>query len=64
MCVSTTTLKDTKLTLPKISEHQMAEQNQGSDDRVELDIKSEVNPPALGKLRQCTTVSSHCVRFF
>ena len=46
--------------LPKISKHQMAGQYQGSDNRGEIDIESDVNLPASGKLRQSTTVSSQC----
>ena len=49
--------------LPISSEHQMSEQYQGSADRGELDIKSYVNWPASGKLRQSTTVSSQCEQF-
>ena len=33
---------------------------QESDDRDKIDIKSDVNRPASGKLRKYTTVSSQC----
>ena len=57
---STATFKDTKFLLPKRSKHQKTEQYQGSADRGELDLNSEVNRPASGKLRQSTTVSRQC----
>ena len=33
-----------------------------SEDRGDLDLDSDINRPALGKLRQSTTVPSQCER--
>ena len=55
---STPTLEATQFPLQKSSEHQTAEQYQGSANRVELDLKSVVNILATGKLRKYTTVYS------
>ena len=52
VCIPTATFKGTKLTLPKRSEHQTAEQFQGSANRGEPDLNSDVNRPYSGKLRQ------------
>ena len=54
----TSTLEVSKFPLPVSSEHRTSELYQGSEDRGELDIKSDVNRPASGKLRKSTTVSS------
>ena len=40
-----------------------ADQYQGSDNRGDLDIKSDVSQPSSGKIRQSTTVSSQCEQF-
>ena len=48
----------------KQREHRMAEQHQGSADCGKLDLKSEVNHPASGKLRKSTTVSSQCEKIY
>ena len=61
---STATFKDTKSPLPKITEHRMDKEYQGSDNRGKLDIKSDVDRPASVKLRQYTTVSSQCERLY
>ena len=49
---STATFKDNKFLLPKRSEQQKTEKYQGSADRGELDLNSDVNLLASGKLRQ------------
>ena len=52
--------KGIKFLLTKRSEYQKTEQYQGSSDRGELDIKSDVNIPDSGKLQKSTTESSQC----
>ena len=59
----TPTFEVTQFLLHKRSKHWTAEQYQGSDDRGELDLKSDLNRPASGKLQQSTTVSSQFERF-
>ena len=52
------TLEATQFPLHKISKHQTAEQYLGSANFGEIDIKSDVNRLATGKLPQSTTVYS------
>ena len=47
---STATLEVSQFPLPQISKHQTAEQYQRSYDCGDLDLKSDVNQPASGKL--------------
>ena len=49
--------------LPKSSQHQTADQYQGSANHGELHLKSDVNWPDSGKLRQSASVYSQCERF-
>ena len=55
---STPTLEATQFQLHKSSEHQIAKQYQESDNCGEIDLKSNVNRLATGKLPQSTTVYS------
>ena len=60
---STSTFKKTKLLLPKIREHQNTEQYQGFAGRGELDLDSDGNWQASGKLLQSNTAPSQCELF-
>ena len=60
---STAPLGVSQLLLPKSSEHRTADQYHRSANNGELNLKSDVNRPASGKLRQSNTVSSQCEIF-
>ena len=51
VCISTATFKDTRLSLPQHNNDWKTDQYWGSADHGELDLNSEVNRPASGKLR-------------
>ena len=63
MCISIAPFKDTKFPLPQHSEHLKMEQYRGLANCGELDLNSDVNLSATGKLWQSTTVSSQCEQF-
>ena len=48
--------------LPKCIEYRKMEQYQGSADHGEIDLNSDVNRPASGKLQKFTTVFIQCER--
>ena len=50
VCISTVTRKDKTFPLPKSIEQQTAEQYQGSANCGDLDLNSDINRPASGKL--------------
>ena len=54
------TLEVTRLPLHKISEYQIEEKYNGSDNPGEVDLKSEVNRKSSGKLQQNTALPVQC----